>query len=162
MPFTIENDPNVQRYPRLSFDATGGVATVVYEDDRTLAANGVDIYGRRVTTAGVVQPAFAIANTTKHEYKPRLATRTGTTQEVVFATLAMGSVFNYDVTGQTVSAGALSGAAYSISSAAGVREFTPVIGCQTATSCVSPYRWFSPSSTDTDSDRIKARVITYP
>lgn len=48
-----------------------------------------------------------------------------------------------------------------VSNGAGIREMTPAIACISSTSCVNPYRWFNPGDTESDADRIRARVPAY-
>ena len=48
-----------------------------------------------------------------------------------------------------------------ISNASTAREMTPAIACDTTTSCVAPYRKYDPNDTNTDADRVVARVLSY-
>jgi hypothetical protein len=159
--FLIEGDFNDQRYPRVRFDPTGGVGTVVYEDDRNVAyGNGVDIIGHRVTTTNVLEPAFYVANTPANELAPTLANRQSNLDEVTYWTAPQGSYFDYDVYGQSLT-GTATGSAYAISNGVGIREMAPTLACATATSCLVGYASIDPSDPATGIDRIKTRVLGY-
>jgi len=156
---SIETNTANQGFPRVSWDGTR--YTVVFEDTRNYATNGIDIYGRQVDQAGIVSAGFAIATSTDHDFRPTVSPRTGTLNEVAYWRAAPSSAFDYSVWGQSLNSSLVVGAPFAISNATGVREMSPAIGCSTTLSCVVPYRWFNPADTTTSSDRIKARVLSY-
>ena len=115
------------------------------------------LYGGAVA----VGAAFAVASSTDDEYAPRIGLRTGTDEEVTYYRIPQTVAFNFDVWGQSLAGGALSGAPFVISNSSTIREMTPTIACASSTSCVALYRWFDPADTTTDADRIKARALSY-
>lgn len=157
--FWIEASSGDQTNARLRWD--GSSYTVVYQDTRNMATTGSDIYARSVSSVGVVSAAFAVATSSDNEFQPVIANRNGSINEVVYWRGSATTLFDYAVWGQSLSAGAISGTPFVISSVAGVREMTPAVACRTTLSCVVPYRWFDPADHASGIDRIKARVVSY-
>jgi hypothetical protein len=156
----IEQNPANQRFPRVSFDATSGLGTVVYEDDRNAVTKGVDVYGRLTTIFNPQGFSIQIASTTANERAPRLV-RTGQgVFDVVYGSSPQADYFESDVYGQTVKSGALAGSAYAISSNANVREMTPTIACVKSI-CLSGYSALDPADGVSGVDRIQTRLLTY-
>jgi hypothetical protein len=69
----MSTDPSTRRWARLA--ATPAGYLVVWTDYRNVVSNGIDIYGTRVSTAGVVLDpnGIAISTTTSLEDQPRVA-----------------------------------------------------------------------------------------
>lgn len=76
--------------------------------------------------------------------------------------IVSGVTFDYSIYGQLIANGTVSGSAYLVSGQAGIREMSAAMGCSSLSSCLVGYRWFNPFDTTTDSDRIKARLVSYP
>ncbi len=105
--------------------------------------------------------AFAVASSTNDEYAPQLALRSGLLKEVTYYRIPVSVDYNFDIYGQSLNGGALSGAAFAVANGSSIREMTPAISCGTTTSCVDVYRWFNSGDFTTDVDRIKARLLSY-
>ena len=159
----IEAASGNQRYPRSAFSSVDRTLVVVYEDDRNLATQGTNIFGRRLdTVTGAINGAYNIAATTEGEYAPRIVARDDKTEEVVYWVDPTGATYDFDVYGQTIVDNSLSGSRYVISNQANIREMTPAVACATTASCTAVYRWFDTADATTVADRVKARVIGYP
>jgi len=162
---TIENATGDQRKPRISWDVGNANYTVVYEDDRNFASTRTDVYGRLLKPNGTVLPAFGIATTTGDELAPQTSVHLSSPSqtEVLFYQIPPGVTFDYGVYLQSLNNGALVGGNTALATQAGVREQSPSIACgPNSLFCISVYRSFNPSDTQTGVDRIKAKTIFYP
>ena len=156
--FVIESDATDQRTPRVAWN--GAVFTVVFEDDRSLATTGTDVYARPVKPTGTVLPAYVVASSAVHDLAPAIAQRSGLLSEVSYVRRA-GTGFDSGVWGQSLNADAVAGAPFVISDGLGTRETFTSLACGSAVSCVDAYQWFRSNEFTYGTDRIVARVLSY-
>jgi hypothetical protein len=151
---TIENDAATQRYPKVAWDSTSALYTVVYEDDRNIASTNTDIYARSFAANGVVNAAFPVATKAGTELAPHIASRTAQVHEVVYQHSA-------NVEAQAIDTG-VAQAIYTIADGTTTLMAYPAIACASSSSCLVPYNSVDTQSVNNPVFRIKARVVSYP
>lgn len=155
----VETAPVPQRNPRIAW--VGSNFVIAYEDDRTVATRGSDIYGRSLSSAGVVGSAFLVSSTVGDDVQPRVITRgTGTTAEILFVRRGTSAPFSGDLYGQTIVNSLPSGTSYGISTSSTSHDTLPAGACATATSCLTVYLAFDFATAN--AYRAMTRVLAYP
>lgn len=149
----VSTAANQQMQPQIVFNSSQYFA--LWTDFRNNATSS-DIYGSAISTAGVVSPAVAIANTADAESRPGLAVSNGS---IVAVWLRAPTNTQADVYGaRLTNAGAITEGPFSVSVTT-TAEDTPRLGANGSRVLVA-YSRFVASATE-NSERVRYRVMTF-